>query len=111
MISVELSLDKAGFLQSCRVSGHAGAGRKGEDIVCAAVSVLTRTAYTVLSSRKGLKIWASAPQRGKFQMGIDDFGADKEFLSATQAFLQEGLNSVAAEFPNHVTISIEKEDS
>jgi uncharacterized protein YsxB (DUF464 family) len=110
MIRIELCLDKFGLLKSCRVSGHAGAGPKGEDVVCAAVSVLTRTAYSVLSSREGLKIRASAPKRGEFQMKIDDFGTDEAFLSAIQRFLQEGLQSVSAEFPHHVEICIEKED-
>ncbi len=109
MISVELCLNKAGLLQSCRVSGHADAGKKGEDIVCAAVSVLTRTAYTVLSGRKELKIRASAPKRGEFRMEIDDFGNDESFLTAVGTYLREGLQSVCVEFPDHVKISIEKE--
>jgi uncharacterized protein YsxB (DUF464 family) len=109
LIRIELCLDKAGLLKSCRVSGHSGAAPKGEDIVCAAVSVLTRTAYTVLSSRKELKIRASAPKRGEFQMEIDDFGSDESFLSAVGTYLQEGLQSVALEFPNHVEMKIIQE--
>lgn len=111
MIRVDLYLDKAGLLKSCSVSGHAGAGKKGEDIVCAAVSVLTRTAYTVLSQREELKIRVSAPQRGEFRMEIDDFGTDENFLSAVGIYLREGLQSVSAEFPRHVTIHIEKESA
>jgi uncharacterized protein YsxB (DUF464 family) len=123
LISIELSFDKRDLLKSCRVSGHAGAGPKGEDIVCAAVSVLTRTAYTVLSAREDLKIRASAPKRGEFQMEIDDFGAsmlrgasaqgtlasDDSFLSAVGIYLQEGLQSVSAEFPHHVELKIIQE--
>ncbi len=109
MISIELCLDKAGLLRSCRASGHAGAGKKGEDIVCAAVSMLTRTAYTVLSGRKELIVHAEAPKRGEFRMEIDNTEADKEFLLAAGIFLREGLVSLSAEYPNHVTIRIERE--
>jgi uncharacterized protein YsxB (DUF464 family) len=109
LINIELSFDKRDLLKSCRVSGHAGASPKGEDIVCAAVSVLTRTAYTVLSSRKELKVRASAPKRGEFQMEIDGFGSDDSFLSAVGIYLQEGLQSISVEFPNHVTIKIIQE--
>ncbi len=109
MITIELYLDNGGLLKSCQVSGHAGAGRKGEDIVCAAVSVLTRTAYRTLSVKEGVKVRKAAPNRGEFRMEIDDPGTDRSFLSAVGTFLQEGLISVSMEFPDHVTIHIEKE--
>ncbi|MDR2901435.1 MAG: ribosomal-processing cysteine protease Prp [Treponema sp.] len=109
MISIELCLDKADLLKSCRVSGHAGAALKGEDIVCAAVSALTRTAYTVLFDRKELKIRAEAPKRGEFWMEIDNFGRDESFLSAVGTFLTEGLKSISAEYPDRVVIHIQKE--
>jgi uncharacterized protein YsxB (DUF464 family) len=109
MIRIELSFNKRDLLKSCRVSGHSDAAPKGEDIVCAAVSVLTRTAYSVLSKRKELKIRASAPKRGEFQMEIDDAGTDEAFLFAVGTYLQEGLQSVSAEFPHYVEVCIEKE--
>jgi uncharacterized protein YsxB (DUF464 family) len=108
MIHIEMSFDERDLLKSCRVSGHSGAAPKGEDIVCAAVSVLIRTAYTVLSSQKELEIRASALKRGEFQMEIDNVGTDEAFLSAVQMFLQEGFRSVAAEFPHHVKICMER---
>ena len=108
MIQADLILDEAGLLRSCRVSGHAGAGKRGSDIVCAAVSVLTRTLIRVLSGRKGIIIRAEAPERGNFLLEADYTPEGREFLAATGAFLIEGLLSVSAEFPDNCKVIIER---
>ena len=87
MIQADLVLDEAGLLSSCRVSGHAGAGKRGSDIVCAAVSVLTRTIVRVLSGRKGITIRGNAPDRGNFSMEAEYSAEGREFLAAAGAFL------------------------
>lgn len=43
MIKVLIFKDKNGFVQRYSISGHAGYDIKGQDIVCAAVSVLAQT--------------------------------------------------------------------
>jgi uncharacterized protein YsxB (DUF464 family) len=106
VISIDAALDEAGLLRSCRVRGHAGAGPKGGDIVCAAVSVLTRTALRVLSQGEGITVRGEAPERGLVRMEIEYTGQGKEFLSAAGAFLLEGLKSVAGEYPDYCRINI-----
>jgi uncharacterized protein YsxB (DUF464 family) len=106
MVRIEAVLDDAGLLRSCLVQGHAGAGSRGSDIVCAAVSVLARTALQVLSRREGITIRGEAPERGLIRMEIDYAATGKEFLSATGAFLLEGLESVAGEYPDYCSIHI-----
>ena len=108
MIQVDMVLDEAGLLRSCRVHGHAGAGKKGGDIVCAAVSVLTRTIIRVLSGRKGITIRGSIPGQGNFRMEADYTEEGREFLAAAGAFLSEGLISVAGEFPDNCSVNIER---
>jgi len=108
MIQVEVVLDEAGLLRACRVQGHAGAGKKGGDIVCAAVSVLTRTIIRVLSGRKDITIRGSIPGQGSFHMEADYAPEGREFLAAAGAFLVEGLLSVAAEFPGNCKVNIER---
>ena len=108
MIQAELVLDEAGLLRSCRVQGHAGAGLRGEDIVCAAVSVLTRTIVRVLSGRKGVTIRGSIPEQGNFMMEADYSPEAREFLDAAGSFLIEGLMSVSAEFPDYCRVNIER---
>ncbi|MDR1389214.1 MAG: ribosomal-processing cysteine protease Prp [Treponema sp.] len=104
-------LGKDGLLRSCVISGHAGAGSKGGDVVCAAVSALARTAVKVLGERKGLEARGEALQRGSMSLKVGPAlrEADRVFLSAAGAFLLEGLGSVAAEYPQNCTMSVTTE--
>ena len=106
MVQAELVLDEAGLLKSCRVSGHAGAGKRGNDIVCAAVSVLTRTIVHVLSGRKGITIRGDVPEQGIFWIEAEYTSDGKDFLLAAGTFLIEGLLSVSAEFPDFCKVKV-----
>jgi uncharacterized protein YsxB (DUF464 family) len=106
VIEINATLDKAGILQSCDVRGHADAGPKGTDIVCAAVSVLARTAWEVLSGREGVRVRYDAPQRGVFSLEIEADEAEKPFLSGVSAFLLAGFGSVAQEHPECCSMSV-----
>jgi uncharacterized protein YsxB (DUF464 family) len=106
MIEIEAVLDEVGLLRSCKVRGHAEAGPKGGDIVCAAVSVLTRTALRTLSGRKGITIRGSAPARGLIGMETDYTPEGQAFLAAAGAFLMEGLASVSEEYPDYCKMNV-----
>jgi len=120
-------LDDDGVLRACKASGHAGTGKTGGkirtfwrrwinkragdgkvkgDIVCAAVSVLFRTAISVLSGRDGITIRFGAPEKGRLWLEADYKAEGKDFLSATGVFLIEGLKSVARDYPKNCKISI-----
>ena len=104
-------MDEAGLLRSCRVSGHAGAGKRGSDIVCAAVSVLTKTIVMVLSGRKDISIRGSIPEQGNFFVETEYTPDGREFLAGTGAFLMEGLLSVSREFPDNCKVTVERRNS
>ena len=110
MIQASLVLDEAGLLRSCRVSGHAGAGKRGSDIVCAAVSVLTRTIIRVLSGRKDIII-RGIPEQGNFYIETEYTPEGREFLAGAGAFLVEGLLSVSGEFPDYCKVTVERRNS
>jgi uncharacterized protein YsxB (DUF464 family) len=107
VITINVALDELGLLKSCDVRGHAGAGKRGYDIVCAAVSVLTRTALATLSGRTGVHVRGEAPERGVFTLEAEALtGQGRNFLEAAGVFLVEGLRSVAAEYPQNCTMTI-----
>jgi uncharacterized protein YsxB (DUF464 family) len=108
VIKADLVLDEAGLLRSCRVSGHSGAGKRGGDIVCAAVSVLTRTIVRVLSGRESITIRGEIPEEGNFYLETEYTAEGREFLAAAGAFLIEGLLSVSGEFPDHCKVNTER---
>jgi len=110
MIAVEVVVDQAGLLKSCSITGH-GAGTPGSDIVCAAVSVLARTAGALLSQAEGITARVEAPERGAFRLEAGYTGGEgKAFLAGAGAFLIEGLRSVAGEFPGRCTMRIYREE-
>jgi uncharacterized protein YsxB (DUF464 family) len=108
LIEIEAVLDENDVLRSCKASGHAGAARTGNDIVCAAVSVLLRTAVRALSGRKGITLRCDAPETGFLSMEADCAEEGKDFLFAAGVFLIEGIASVAEEYPKHCTLTIRR---
>ena len=125
MIEIEVILDEGGILRACTASGHADAGKTGTDIVCAAVSVLMRTAVRALagggphpptmpsipaagSGRKGITVRYEAPEPGYLALELDYTAEGREFLSAAGVFLTEGLASVAEEYPQHCRLTIRR---
>jgi len=106
MINIEAALEEDGTLISCKAEGHAGAGEKGSDIVCASVSVLFNTAYAVLSNRKGITINGGAPKTGQLGLEVKYEAEEKDFLFAIGMFLINGLSSVAREYPENCKLNI-----
>jgi uncharacterized protein YsxB (DUF464 family) len=110
VISAVVTLDSSSLLRALSVTGHADAGAQGHDIVCAAVSVLARTAASVLSTKPYATATVSAPARGEFYLAIDCKREGEPYLSAVQDFLLEGLCSVAAEYPACLKVVYERVD-
>ena len=108
MIKIEAILDPDGVIRSCKAEGHANAGKTGSDIVCAAVSVLIRTAINVLSNREGVAVYGGAPKTGVAWLEADYEAKGKDFLFACGVFLLEGLRSVAEEYPKNCRLTIKK---
>ena len=108
MIEIEAVLDQDGILRACKASGHGGAGKSGTDIVCAAVSILMRTSFGVLSNRKGIVVRGGAPEKGQMWLEADYEAEGRDFLFAAGVFLIEGLKSVAQEYPKNCKLNIRR---
>ncbi|MDR2658397.1 MAG: ribosomal-processing cysteine protease Prp [Spirochaetaceae bacterium] len=108
MIRLEAALDKENILVAYSAAGHAGTGPRGEDIVCAAVSTLSRTLVRALSCTEGIKIQAEAPERGVFSAVINYTENAKQFLQGAGTFLLEGLKSIEEEYPACCKLTIKK---
>jgi uncharacterized protein YsxB (DUF464 family) len=116
LIQIDAVLDRAGLLKSCKVEGHAGA--KGlfrirnakADIVCAAVSVLVRTALQLFSGKTGIKVRGAAPERGLLWMEIDYTAEGRDFLSVAGEFLVEGLTGVSKDYPKNCKMTIHRSE-
>ncbi|MDR0707129.1 MAG: ribosomal-processing cysteine protease Prp [Treponema sp.] len=106
MIAIEIVLDND-LLKQCRIKGHAQAGGKGKDIVCAAVSALARTAAAALAGQDGIAARCEAKKPGEFFLEVVECAeAKKDFLSGVGTFLTIGLDSVARDYPKQCWLSI-----
>ena len=108
MVEIEAVLDENDILRSCKAAGHARAGRTGNDIVCAAVSVLTRAAARALSGRGGITLRCDAPKEGFLNLEADYTAEGKGFLFAAGVFLVECIASVAEEFPQNCRLTLRR---
>ncbi|MCL2808493.1 MAG: ribosomal-processing cysteine protease Prp [Treponema sp.] len=108
MIEIEAVLDNDGILKACKAAGHAGAGKSGSDIVCAAVSILLRTAFSTLLNKKGIKVQGGAPERGQLWLEVEYEAEGREYLFAVGEFLVNGLSSLTKEFPNNCKLTIKE---
>jgi len=106
VIDIEAVVDKSRTLRACKAVGHAGAGKSGNDIVCAAVSVLLRATLSTLSGKKGIKVQSGAPERGQLWLEVDYEAKGKDFLLAVGEYLINGLSSVAQEYPKNCKLKI-----
>lgn len=108
MIQIDAALNGDGLLTSCYIQGHAGAGLKGSDIVCAAVSVLARTTIAVCTNRTGVSVCSTASERGLLQMDFEYTREGMDFLYAVGVFLIEGLKSICQEYPQNCRMNIKE---
>lgn len=100
MIRVTLTRDRKGLPRRLTVRGHAGQGRYGEDIVCAAASALVETLAI------GLKQVASQPADGLVEEGQAEFTFLSPLSSEAQAIIETisaGLKDLAESEPRFVT--------
>lgn len=89
------------------VIGHAGAADKGKDVVCAAVSALVLSFVNWLHKKAGERkdVWSCITD---IESGLADIycsaETDKDILSAAFEMTVDGLECIAKEYPEYVTI-------
>ncbi|ULQ60492.1 ribosomal-processing cysteine protease Prp [Brucepastera parasyntrophica] len=108
MITVTITAGQYGNLISAEASGHAGTAPRGNDIVCAAATVLLRTTLEVLSGEI-TELEVSAPERGLLSFRVCKYNeADIPLLVYAAAFLSKGIASLEREFPGTVSLDLRK---
>lgn len=105
MMQVCLTCGKNGEIRSCCGKGHAGYAPSGSDIVCAAATVLLRTALQVLTVEYGALIVVNAPEPGILDFLVQDGIDDKSRLIYAADFLRAGFKSLQNEFPKHIVFT------
>jgi uncharacterized protein len=108
VVSVVVAVDQRGNLVSAEATGHAGTGKIGHDIACAAVTVLLRTTMTALSGPdSGVEVEATTAGRGTLAFRVVAAGKGSDSLLRYAAgVLREALGSLSREYPDSVALTI-----
>jgi len=107
MITASAVIDNCSCLIDLDVSGHAGHGEKGYDIVCSAVTVLSRTAGRILISRFGENCMFESGERGSFKLKVLKIDEGKrEWTEGITEFLLNGLSDLEREYPACIKLEI-----
>ncbi len=113
MTDVTLFYGDGGRFTGLKASGHAGFAVRGNDIVCAAVTVLLRTAMQLLSESECVKLTADTGKRGELSFSLNREGATPETesrIACIRDFLKSGLESLVREYPQNVQLHESKEN-
>jgi uncharacterized protein YsxB (DUF464 family) len=110
VIRARLVLDGGGRLLAFEASGHAGTGRAGADLACAAFSSLARTAWEALASIQDLGVTGKAEGAGdvSFKLGVIPDNRAERVRGMTD-FLLTGLEGLERDFPGALALRVERE--
>lgn len=110
MIEIKLYKDIGNRIVGYNISGHAGYGPRGEDIVCAAVSVLGQTALMSLVEVCGLdenKLeYLIDDEKGLLDVKIETTKDSdiSENIQTVLKTLELGIKSIIESYPAYVTL-------
>ncbi|EOT42064.1 ribosomal-processing cysteine protease Prp [Enterococcus columbae] len=99
---------ESGTIHQFRITGHAGAGAYGEDVVCAAVSALSLNAINSVASLAGVKMQVEADQEnGGFLQATISEDLTQEQKNVAQILLESlllGLESIQEEYQQYIQV-------
>lgn len=107
MIEIEMMDTDKGY--SLAASGHAGYAPAGQDIVCAAVSVLAQTlANKVEAAARSGRLLTSCVQHGEtfVVQALPKPGPNALMVASWFDFVEEGLRALAEEHPDNVELVV-----
>lgn len=109
MIKIIYMADPEGGKLTMRAEGHAGYAPAGQDIVCAAVSVLAQTlANKVEAAARSGRLLTSCVQHGEtfVVQALPKPGPNALMVASWFDFVEEGLRALAEEHPDNVELVV-----
>lgn len=109
MVTVIVSLDEAGIVREMTAEGHALGFAKGENPVCAAVTVLVRTYLRWIEIGGIESVEGKAPKSGVLYASVGKPCREREslFQGASQ-FLLTGLSDLHETFPRQCSLRVKR---
>lgn len=109
LIEVRVALSGDSSFRGVLVEGHAGLGKRGTDIVCAAVSVLSETLGNSLYGLLDLEC-VREQKSGFYEIVLESEQVCKESDLLISAFII-GIQSITEQFPDRVRLTMDRSGS
>lgn len=105
-------LDSEGALSRFVLQGHVAGASKGENLACAAVSLIARSVAALLASRPGWIVNGDAPHPGNLSLEIRERPEETtEWLKGVSDTFLRALSDIDREYPLALSLSIEEESN
>ena len=107
MIYISIRLDPNQCLKRIKAAGHSETGAYGENIVCAAVTIILKTGANILFLDKKLETSGNADKPGKMSFSVTKIQPEKrEWVKGITDFLLAGLSDLKSQFPDEISLEI-----
>lgn len=108
MIRAAVTVGPDGLLQRIEITGHAGHGVSGDDIVCAAVTTLVRSAARLLEGDGRFALSGEAPEPGalSFSVTVGKAADSLPYLRGIGDMLILGLSDITREYPDRCSLHV-----
>jgi uncharacterized protein YsxB (DUF464 family) len=101
MLTVIIHEDSRGRLSSFVADGHAGWADAGDDVVCAAASVVLQAAWAGLTEHAGVNVRGTR-SKGRLTMRWPASTRDRDDVRAIVATAALAIEQIARQYPEHV---------
>jgi hypothetical protein len=103
-VTVETGAD--GVPRSVSADGHSLAFEIGQNIVCAAATVLLRTAARLLEATDGIEVTGGAGERGRLAFSVAVLDESRiGYAKAVGDYLIQGMSDLEREFPGECALA------
>ena len=109
MLVVTFTKDSRNRLSSVFAQGHALAGDRGQDVVCAAVSAIVQAARLGLEAYAGIDLEVRQ-EPGDFWMRWSESQRDDAAVRAIVTTAELSIEQIASQYPEHVRLVREGDD-
>jgi uncharacterized protein YsxB (DUF464 family) len=107
VITIDIGIDGNGCLSRLSSEGHSIVTGKETSPVCAAVSVILRTAGRCLSLNREIRIDGIAPKEGILRLVVNSIGENAtEWLRGITDYIVLGLTDIEKEFPHQICVMV-----
>lgn len=107
MIRLSIALTSEGVIERLEANGHAASGPHGQDIVCAAFTLVLRTFARSVESASGVDWVVRKDQPGDFVMTVEKVPASLEAeYRGWCGFLLRGFDDLQADAPKALEMRV-----